>query len=152
MVVKLSGKVGAAAALIALVGGPLAPPAVADSNSPVLTQIGGVTCSVSANDVPRGGGPMVTCQRTDGKPFAQAQFSATKPNPMLNLAVVRGTGQFTWEYGSILGGQPLNLSPGQTYHINGWTIVAGETRSDIVYDATKHGMFIGPDLVHPLWA
>jgi hypothetical protein len=66
--------------------------------------------------------------------------------------VVRGTGQFTWEYGSILGGQPLNLSPGQTYHINGWTIVAGETRSDIVYDATKHGMFIGPDLVHPLWA
>jgi nitrate reductase NapE component len=139
------------AATIALVLSPLPPRAAAEAGAPVLTQIGGVLCSVSADDVPRGGGPMVTCQRSDGKPFAQAPFSVTKPWPMLNLAVVRGTGQFTWELGNIAGPPPVNLVAGQTYHFNGWTIKAGETRSDITYDATSHGMFIGPDFVHALW-
>jgi hypothetical protein len=151
MVVKLSGKVCAAAALIALAVGPLSARAVADAGSPVLTQIGGVMCSVSANDVPRGGGPMVTCQLSDGRPFPQAFFSSTKPNPRFNLAVVRASGEFIWDVGSVAGPQPLNLAAGQTYHINGWTIQADPVRSTYVYDATKHGMWIGPDLVHPLW-
>jgi hypothetical protein len=151
MVVKVAGKLGAAlVAPIAFVVCALPVQAVADASSPALLQFDGVLCSVSANDVPRGGEPTVACQLTNGQPFAQAPFSETKPNPRLTLAVVRAGGQFQWDLGSVAGGQPTNLSVGQTYHANGWTILAAEGRSTYSNDATGHGMWIGPDYVHPI--
>ena len=146
MVGKLSAGL---VALVALAVVPLPARAVADADAPVLIQTSGVLCAVSANDVPRGGGPTVACQRVDGQPFGQAPFSTTKPNPKLNLAVVRGGGQFQWDYGSVAGGQPINLAVGQTYHVNGWTIEAGELRSTYAYGKAEHGFWINQDFVHP---
>ena len=146
MVVRLSAGL---VALVALAVAPLPARAVADAGAPVLIQTPGVLCAVSANDVPRGGGPTVACQLNDGGPFPQAPFSTTKPNPKMNLAVVRGGGQFQWEYGSVSGGQPITLAPGQTYHVNGWTIDSAEARSTYAYGDAAHGFWIGPNFVHP---
>lgn len=150
MVEQLSGKVAAAvAALIAVAACPLSPLAAADAAAPVLVQTPGILCSLSANDVPRGGGPTLACQLLDNGPFPQAPFSETKPNPKLNLAVIRGGGQFQWELGSVAGGQPLVLAPGQTYKANGWTVESDNLRSTYTNDVSGHGMWIGPDFVHP---
>jgi hypothetical protein len=151
MVARLSGKMAAAvAALIALAACPLAPRASADATAaPVLVQTPGILCALSANDVARGGGPTLACQLLDNGPFPQAPFSETKPNPKLNLAVIRGGGQFTWELGSVAGPQPLVLAPGQTYHANGWTVESANLRSTYVNDVSGHGLWIGPDFVHP---
>jgi Ca-activated chloride channel family protein len=147
MVVRLSAGL---VALFALAVVSLPARAVADADAPVLIQTpGGVLCAVSANDVPRGGGPTVACQLANGQPFAQAPFSTTKPYPKMNLAVVRGGGQLQWEYGSVAGGQPINLAAGQSYHVNGWTIEAAEGRSTYAYGEAAHGFWIGPDFVHP---
>lgn len=146
MVVRLSAGL---VALFALAVVPLPALAVADADAPVLIQSSGVLCAISANDVPRGGGPTVACQRADGLTFAQSPFSNTKPNPKLNLAVVRGGGQFQWEYGSVAGGQPINLAVGQTYNVDGWTIEAGELRSTYAYGKAAHGFWINQDFVHP---
>jgi hypothetical protein len=143
--------IAASAALIALVVSPLAPLAEADASSPTLIQSGGVLCVVSANDVSRGGGPMVVCQRSDGAPWAQAPFSTTKPWPRLNLAVVRGSAEFYWDAGDIAGPQPVNLGSGQTYHVNGWTIQVGDPQTTYLFDATKHGISVGPDFVRSIW-
>jgi hypothetical protein len=63
----------------------------------------------------------------------------------LNLAVLRGTGEFRWVKDDISGSgegtdQDIVLSPGQSYHGNGWTIQAGDLRTHFTYDATGHGM------------
>ncbi len=146
MVVRLSAGV---VALFVLAVVPLPALAVADADAPVLIQSSGVRCAVSANDVPRGGGPTVACQRVDGLTFAQSPFSTTKPNPKMNLAVVRGGGQFQWEYGSVGGGQPMNLAVGQTYDVDGWTIEVGEMRTTYAYGKAAHGFWISQDFVHP---
>jgi hypothetical protein len=146
MVVKLSAGLTALVAL-AVIPSPAA--SVADANAPVLIATSGVLCSVSADDVARGGGPTVACQRSDGGTFPQSPFSNTKPNPKLNLAVVRGGGQFQWDYGSVAGGQPIDVGAGQTYHANGWTVEANEQRATFAYGAAKHGMWINAEFVHP---
>lgn len=135
--------------LFALAAVPLPALAVADADVPVLIESSGVLCAVSANDFPRGGVPTVACQRADGLTFAQSPFSNTKPNPKTNLAVVRGGGQFQWEYGSVGGGQPIKLGPGQTYDVDGWTIDVGEMRTTYAYGKAAHGFWISQDFVHP---
>jgi hypothetical protein len=37
------------------------------------------------------------------------------------------------------------LAAGQTYHIEGWTVLAGDDGIRFTNDGTKHGMFIGSD-------
>jgi hypothetical protein len=138
----------AAGALIVLVAFPLAPSAAADDGQMVLTESGKVRCLVSADNVPRGGGPMVVCQQSDGQPFGQSPWAASKYNERLNLAVKRGNGEFYWAKGSIAGpgaasGQDIVLSEGQTYHVNGWTIQPEKARTKFTYDATGKGMFFG---------
>jgi hypothetical protein len=87
---------------------------------------------------------MVVCQLTSGQPWGEAPFAASKEGVRLNLAVVRGTGEFTEEKGTISGpaGQDINLDSGQTYRINGWTIQPDEHRTRFTYDATGHGMLV----------
>jgi hypothetical protein len=65
----------------------------------------------------------------------------------LPLAVKRGSGEFTWGKGSIFGSgapadQDIVLDPGQTYHINGWTIQPDDYRTRFAYDGSGHGMLI----------
>jgi Ca-activated chloride channel family protein len=146
MVVKLSAGLTALVA-VAVISSPAA--AVADAGAPVLIATSGVLCSVSADDVARGGGPTVACQRSDGETFPQSPFSSTKPNPKLTLAVVRPGGQFQWDLGSVSGGQPINVAVGQTYNANGWTIEANDQRATFAYGAAGHGMWINAELVHP---
>jgi hypothetical protein len=65
----------------------------------------------------------------------------------LNLAVMRGSGEFVWDKGSISGSgeatdQDINVNDGQTYHINRWTIQPDEHRTRFTFDSTGHGMFV----------
>jgi hypothetical protein len=45
----------------------LAPQAAGDADQTVLIENGKVRCQVSANDVARGGGPVVVCQQVGGQ-------------------------------------------------------------------------------------
>lgn len=137
--------VAASGALIALVAFPLAAPAAAaDTDQLVLTQSGTLRCLVSADYVPQGGGPMVVCQLTDGQPFPQAPWAATKYSSRLNLAVMRGSGEFLYTKGSVPGsGADIVLNSGQT-QINGWTIQADEKRTRFTYDTSGHGVSVNP--------
>lgn len=139
--------IAASGALIALVASPMAPQAAADDGPTVLIESGKVRCVVSADDVQRGGGPYAVCQQTNGEPWGTAQFAQEKNATRLNLAVLRGTGEFRWQKGDISGSgegtdQDIVLSPGQSYHGNGWTIQAEDLRTRFTYDATGHGMFV----------
>ncbi len=138
--------VAASGALIASVAFPLVPQAAADDGQLVTFQgsDGTLNCLVSADNVPRGGGPMVVCQRADGAGFGPAPFSAEKIGQSLNLAVERGTGEFNWDKGSIAGPGTTGmvLSSGQTYHIDGWTIQPDDLRVRFTYDNSRHGMLI----------
>jgi YD repeat-containing protein len=95
---------------------------------------------------------MVVCQLTNGQPWGLAPWSTSKEGVRLNLAVMRGSGEFVWNKGSISGpgeaaDQDINLNSGQTYRINGWTIQPEEHRTRFTYDASGHGMLINvPDV------
>ena len=135
----------ASGALIALVACPLAPHATADDGQVVVVQNAQnapLRCLVSADNVARGGGPMVVCGRPDGAMFGQAPFSTEKYSVALNLAVQRGTGEFYFDKGVVEGTGGMALSNGQTYHINGWTIQPDDQRTRFTNDASGHGMLI----------
>ncbi|OBK76617.1 hypothetical protein [Mycobacterium sp. 1164985.4] len=135
------------AALSVSLASPLAPPAAADVGRLVVVGGGTVRCLVSADDVKRGGGPMVVCQRVDGQPWGQAPWETSKFNNRLNLAVVRGTGEMYWERGAVPAPNDAPagdtvLDAGQTYRVDGWTIQDEDLRTRFTYDATGHGLFI----------
>ena len=64
-------------------------------------------------------------------------------------AFVTASGQFSYRSANIGIGYshaPFDtLVPGQTYHIQGWTVVAGGDGIRFTNDGTGHGMFIGSD-------
>jgi hypothetical protein len=135
----------ASGALIALVAFPVAPHAAADDGQIVeytSAPHGTLRCQVSADNVARGGGPMVVCARADGQPFGGAPFATEKNGVILTLAVERGTGEFHWDKGTVAGASGITLNAGQTYHINGWTIQPDDERTRFTYDATGHGVLI----------
>jgi hypothetical protein len=134
--------IAATGALLALVALPLAPPAAADDGQVVMIQGGTVRCAVSADNVDRGGGPMLVCQRSDGQPWGMSPWETSKYNQVLNLAIVRGTGEFYWDRGTITASDAaggLTLNDGQTQNLNGWTIRSEGFRTLFTYDATRHG-------------
>lgn len=136
-------------AAIALIPIPLA---AADKVQSVRTQSGKVRCEVFANDIGHGGGPVVVCQQTGAAPFPQAPMSAQYGTQM-NLAVVRPNGALTWDIGNIPGSDQalasdIVLDYGQTYHINGWTILPTFDGTRFTSDATGHGMFVSIDNVY----
>lgn len=143
MVRHLIAASGAVAALVAI---PLAPAAAADDSRVLLLDEGQVRCQVSADDVARGGGPMVVCQRTDGLPFAQSSWSAEKYSERLPVAVKEGTGEFYWAKGSVPDTPDATvLNTGQTIHLYGWTIEAERLRTRIAYDSSGHGIYIAKE-------
>jgi hypothetical protein len=140
--------IAASAALIVVIALPSAPRAAADADQLVSSQSGKILCLVSADNVSLGGGPIVACQQAEGQPFAQAPWASSKNSVRLNRAVLRGTGEFFFDLGSVPGwagttAQDVNVDSGQT-NINGWTIQSNETSTRFTYDANGHGMSVSP--------
>lgn len=140
------------AAAVALASGVIAT-ANADQDGQVRTQSGKLRCIVSANDVSHGGGPLVVCQHADASPFPASPMSK-EYHEQLNLPFVRGNGALSWDIGN-LPGSPEALADdtildyGQTYHLNGWTILPDVDGTRFTNDRTGHGMFINVDTVAP---
>ena len=71
-----------------------------------------------------------------------------------DLAVVISAGAFKWDNGNIPGtpevmANDVILSYGQTYHLNGWTMIPAEDGTRFTNDSTNHGMFVSIDNVSP---
>jgi hypothetical protein len=119
-----------------------AAPASADPtpghDAKVNTQTPPMLCEIGSDDATPGTGPNVACQGS----FVQAPADDDQ-------AYVTASGQFSYRSANIGIGYnhaPFNtLVPGQTYHIQGWTIVAGGDGIRFTNDGTGHGMFVGSD-------
>lgn len=119
-----------------------AAPASADPNpghdAKVTTQTPPMLCEIGSDDATPGIGPSVACQGS----FAQTPADNDQ-------AYVTASGQFTCRSANIGVGYdhpPFDtLVAGQTYHIQGWTIVAGGDGIRFTHDVTGHGMFVGSD-------
>lgn len=120
----------------------LAPWASADPtaghDAKVKVQTPSMLCEIGSDDATPGVGPNVICQ---GR-FVQA-------SPDDDQAFVTASGQFSYRSANIGVGYnhpPFDtLVPGQTYHIQGWTVVAGGDGIRFTNDGTGHGMFIRRD-------
>jgi hypothetical protein len=144
---------GVAVTATALLG--TVPNAFADSS--VRTQSGNTRCEVGSGSV--------TCQYLPG-------FSQAPVDPPLNcppppgtylrctsghhwdLATVTSGGAFHWDDGNIPGtpqatANDVVLNYGQTFHIQGWTIVPSEDGTRFTNDSTGHGMSVSIDNVSP---
>jgi hypothetical protein len=104
----------------------------------VNTQTPRMLCEIGSDDAGSGIGPNVVCQGSFvGAPVDDDQ------------AFVTASGQFTYRSANIGVGYnhaPFDtLVPGQTYHIQGWTVAAGANGIRFTHDGTGHGMFIGSD-------
>jgi len=119
-----------------------AAPASADPtpghDAKVKTQTPPMLCEIGSDDDWPGVGPNVICQGS----FVQA-------SPDDDQAYVTASGQFTYRSANIGVGYdhpPFDtLVVGQTYNIQGWTIVAGDDGIRLTNDGTGHGMFIAAD-------
>jgi hypothetical protein len=128
--------------LFALISGGI-PLAQADSEL-VRTESGKVRCDVQSDKV--------GCQYLPG--FPQAPIALQEPQcrntpcPVgvhWDIANVTTAGTFTWMNGNIPGAHPENdviLNYGQTYDINGWTILPSSDGTRFTNDRTGHGMFV----------
>lgn len=104
----------------------------------VTTQTPPMLCEIGSDDETPGIGPSVVCQGS----FAQAP-------PDDDQAVITASGQFSYRSANIGVGYdhpPFDtLVAGQTYDIQGWTIVADANGIRFTHDGTGHGMFVGSD-------
>jgi len=70
-----------------------------------------------------------------------------------DLAEVTASGGFRWMDGNIGGGgtpqNDLVLNYGQTYSIQGWTVVPNSDGTRFTNDGTRHGMFVSVENVAP---
>jgi hypothetical protein len=127
------------AALLALLSA--APSASADPS--VRTQSGNTRCLVWPDSV--------VCQYLPG--FAQAPVDTAGGSGIhWDLAVVTSAGAFKWDNANIPGApeviaNDVVLNYGQTYHLNGWTILPTEGGTRFTNDSTSHGMFVSIDNV-----
>ncbi|MCV7401302.1 hypothetical protein H7K24_14185 [Mycobacterium fragae] len=69
------------------------------------------------------------------------------------MAELTASGAFHWNDGNIGGGgtpqNDLVLNYGQTYHIQGWTVLPNTDGTRITNDGTGHGMFVSIENVAP---
>ncbi len=136
----LAMKVHAAKTLIVLGGAVMAlvgaPNAIADPS--VRTQSGNTRCLVWPGSV--------VCQYLPG--FAQAPVDTVGGSGIhWDIAVVTSAGAFKWDNANIPGtpevmANDVVLNYGQTYHLNGWTILPTEDGTRFTNDGTGHGMFV----------
>jgi hypothetical protein len=104
----------------------------------VKTQIPPMLCEIGSDDNTPGVGPNVVCQ---------GSFAQTPPDN--DQAVVTAAGQFSYRTANIGVGYdhpPFDtVLPGQTNHIQDWTVEAGGDGVRFTHNDTGHGMFIGAD-------
>lgn len=104
----------------------------------VKTQTPPMLCEIGSDDATPGIGPNVICQGS----FVHASADDDQ-------AFVTASGKFSYRSANIGTGYnhpPFDtLVPGQTYHIQGWTVVAGNNGIRFTNDGTGHGMFVGSD-------
>ncbi len=68
-----------------------------------------------------------------------------------DLAVVNAAGAFHWDDANIGAAHPESdviLNYGQTYHMQGWTILPTEDGTRFTNDRTSHGMFVSIENVY----
>lgn len=110
----------------------------AGHDAKVNTQTPPMLCEIGSDDAEPGIGPNVICQ---GR-FVQAGADEDQ-------AFVTASGQFSYRTANIGVGYnhaPFDtLVPEQTYHIQGWTVVADDDGIRFTNDGTGHGMFVGSD-------
>jgi len=131
-----------AVAGLGIAGLTFAPLATADPtpghDAKVNTQRPRMLCEIGSDDATPGIGPNVACQGS----FVQAPADDDQ-------AYVTASGKFTYRSANIgVGYDPPpfdTLVVGQTYHIQGWTIVAGGDGIRFTHDGTGHGMLVGSD-------
>lgn len=104
----------------------------------VNTRIPPMICQIGSDDADPGVGPNVVCQGN----FADAPAGDDQ-------ALITASGQFSYRSANIGIGYnhaPFDtLVPGQTYHIQGWTVVAGNDGVRFTNDSTGHGMLVRSD-------
>jgi len=130
--------IGGVAALAAIT---FAPTASADPtaghDTKVNVQTPPMLCEIGSDDADPGIGPNVICQGS----FVQAPADDDQ-------AFVTASGQFSYRSANIGIGYPHSfdtLVPGNTYHIQGWTVVADSDSIRFTNDGTGHGMVVGSD-------
>jgi hypothetical protein len=150
---------GISCAAIAFATSAIADP-TAGHGTIVHTQTPPMICQIGSDDATPEIGPNVVCQ--GGFPQAPVEPCPTWPGekcpqpPMhQDQAVVTASGQFSYRDANIGVGHPYppfdTLVPGQTYHIQGWTIAASDGGITFTNDGTGHGMAItGDGTVNPL--
>src|SRR6202035_6182268 len=111
----------------------------AGHDAKVNTQTPPMLCEIGSDDADPGIGPNVICQGS----FVQAPAGDDQ-------AFVTASGQFSYRSANIGVGYPHapfdTLVPGQTYHIQGWTVAAsGGEGITFTNDGTGHGMTVGSD-------
>ena len=86
-------------------------------------------------------------------PESQCRYSPCPGGIHFDLAEVTSSGAFNWKDGNIGGGgMPQNdmvLNYGQTYQIQGWTVLPSSDGTRFTNDATGHGMFVSIENVAP---
>jgi hypothetical protein len=139
------------------------PPAPGNATSQyVRTESGRVHCMVTTDDQGQGGGPAAVCDASapGSTGFLQAPIAMSEseckyvpcPGGMhWDLAAVTATGAFRWAQGNIAAGSGIQYSTlnyGQTYDMEGWTIVPTQDGTRFTNDATGHGMFVSIENVY----
>ena len=125
--------------IAALICAPLASAdPTAGHDAKVNIQTPQMLCEIGSDDADPGIGPNVICQGS----FVQA--------PAIDdQAFVTASGQFSYRSANI--GTGYNHAPfdtlvsGQTYHIQGWTILPSGDGITFTKDGTGHGMTVGSD-------
>lgn len=136
------------------------PVAVADGGQMVRTESGKVRCWVTASGTGTTvKGPVVICEASSpmSPPFDQWENNGFLNGPMTSYgshyhaAVVDAAGNFSFQDGGNLGGSSsdgLVLQYGQTYNLQGWTIVSGPDGTRFTNSGTGRGMFVSIENVY----
>jgi hypothetical protein len=133
--------IGGVAALAAISFAPLAnADPTAGHGTQVHTQTPPMLCEIGSDNADPGIGPSVVCQRGQG-------FVGSSPDN--DQAVILASGKFSYRSANIgVGGRSdalPTLVPGQTYHFQGWTVVASGDGTRFTNDGTGHGMTVNSD-------
>jgi hypothetical protein len=113
----------------------------------VETQSGKVRCLVSANGQGTGQQkPVVICEASGSESDGFVQAPLTEYGWHQHNVVADAYGNFHFEEGGNIGGagqgSDVTLRYGNTYRLQGWSIVASESGTRFTNDATGHGMFV----------
>ncbi|BBY05043.1 DUF2510 domain-containing protein [Mycobacterium noviomagense] len=110
----------------------LAPPSASTAGSSYLKTSWGTSCQVTAEQV--------TCQTCVPGQVITNAYSCTDPAPAVAVNTAGIVNRNPADIGSFPGAQ--QLSTGQTYHLNGWTIVVSGGWARFINDGTGHGMAV----------